>query len=125
MSVIRSLALIIVALVVCSTNRAMAVPTLSPAPGYTITWNGNDGLFSSDTTAATVPSNIARSSSGAIAFGTGASTRMACPPPLDTLEQSLGQALAASAQWRIEGDRLELLDEAGVQTLLCEAVYLK
>ena len=72
MSVIRSLALIIVALVVCSTNRAMAVPTLSPAPGYTITWNGNDGLFSSDTTAATVPSNIARSSSGAIAFGTGA-----------------------------------------------------
>lgn len=60
-----------------------------------------------------------------IDFGAGASTRMACPPPLDTLEQSLGQALAASRQWRIEGDRLELLDEAGVQTLLCEAVYLE
>jgi putative lipoprotein len=60
-----------------------------------------------------------------IAFGAGASTRMACPPPLDALERSLGQALAASTQWRIEGDRLELLDEAGVQTLLCEAVYLK
>lgn len=60
-----------------------------------------------------------------IAFGAGASTRMACPPPLDALEQSLGQALVASSQWRIEGDRLELLDEAGTQTLLCEAVYLK
>ena len=56
-----------------------------------------------------------------IAFGPGASTRMACPPPLDMLARSLGQALAASTQWRIEGDRLELLDEAGVQTLLCEA----
>lgn len=60
-----------------------------------------------------------------IEFGASASTRMACPPPLDALEQSLGQALAASSQWRIEGDRLELLDDAGTQTLLCEAVYLK
>jgi len=59
-----------------------------------------------------------------IAFGPGAATRMACPPPLDRLEAALVQALAASTQWRIEGDRLELLDEAGVQTLLCEAVYL-
>jgi putative lipoprotein len=60
-----------------------------------------------------------------LAFRPGASTRMACPPPLDALERALAQALAASTQWRIDGDRLELLDEAGVQTLLCEAVYLE
>jgi hypothetical protein len=50
---------------------------------------------------------------------------MGCPSPLDALEQSLGRSLTASTQWRIEGDRLELRDDAGVQTLLCEAVYLE
>lgn len=60
-----------------------------------------------------------------IAFGSGAATRMACPPPLDALERSLGRSLAASTQWRIQADRLELRDDAGVQTLLCEAVYLE
>ena len=59
-----------------------------------------------------------------IAFKSGISTLMACPPPLDALEKSLGRSLTASTQWRIEGDRLELRDDAGVQTLLCEAVYL-
>lgn len=60
-----------------------------------------------------------------IAFRSGLATLMACPPPLETLEKSLGQSLVASTQWRIEGDRLELRDDAGVQTLLCEAVYLQ
>jgi len=50
---------------------AQAVPVITPVGGYSITWDGNDGLFSSDTSA-TVPNNIARSSGGAIAFGTGA-----------------------------------------------------
>jgi putative lipoprotein len=56
-----------------------------------------------------------------IAFKSGVATLMACPPPLDALEQKLGQSLLASTQWRIEGNRLELRDDAGVQTLLCEA----
>jgi putative lipoprotein len=56
-----------------------------------------------------------------IAFKSGVSTLMACPPPLDELEQKLGQSLLASTQWRIEGGRLELRDDAGAQTLLCEA----
>jgi putative lipoprotein len=60
-----------------------------------------------------------------IAFQAGVATLMACPPPLDALEKKLVQALSTSVQWRIEGDRLELLDDAGTQTLLCEAVYLK
>ena len=56
-----------------------------------------------------------------IAFKSGMSTLMACPPPLDVLEQQLGRSLMASTQWRIEGNRLELRDDAGVQTFLCEA----
>jgi putative lipoprotein len=60
-------------------------------------------------------------SAAQIAFKSGVATLMACPPPLDTLEQNLGQSLLASTQWRIEGNRLELRDDAGTQTLLCEA----
>ena len=60
-----------------------------------------------------------------IAFKSGVATLMACPPPLDTLERTLSQSLTASTQWRIEGNRLELRDDAGAQTLLCEAVYLE
>ena len=56
-----------------------------------------------------------------IAFKSGMSTLMACPPPLDMLEKQLGRSLMASTQWRIQGNRLELRDEAGVQTFLCEA----
>jgi putative lipoprotein len=56
-----------------------------------------------------------------VAFKSGMTTLMACPPPLDALEQKLGQSLLASSQWRIEGNRLELRDDAGAQTLLCEA----
>ena len=50
---------------------------------------------------------------------------MACRPPLDMLERTLSQSLTASTQWRIEGSRLEFLDAAGAQILLCEAVYLE
>ena len=57
-----------------------------------------------------------------IAFKPGMSTLMACPPPLDVLEKQLGRSLVDSTQWRIEGNRLELRDDAGVQTFLCEAI---
>jgi len=56
-----------------------------------------------------------------VAFKAGMATLMACAPPLDTLEKQLGKSLIASTQWRIQGRRLELRDDAGVQTLLCEA----
>jgi heat shock protein HslJ len=55
-----------------------------------------------------------------IAFKSGMSTLMACPPPLDVVEKQLGRSLLASTQWRIQGNRLELRDDAGVQTFLCE-----
>lgn len=57
--------------VVLSGAVVQAVPVITPAGGYSISWNGNDGLFSSDASAATVPNNVARASNGAIAFGTG------------------------------------------------------
>ena len=56
-----------------------------------------------------------------IVFKSGMSTLMACPPPLDVIEKQLGRSLLASKQWRIQGSRLELRDDAGVQTFLCEA----
>ncbi len=58
-----------------------------------------------------------------IAFKPGMATLMACPPPLDALERQLGKSLLASTQWRIQGNRLELRDDAGVQTFLFEAVH--
>jgi heat shock protein HslJ len=56
-------------------------------------------------------------------FKSGMSTLMACPPPLDVLEKQLGKSLLASTRWRIQGNRLELRDDAGVQTFLCEAAH--
>lgn len=56
-----------------------------------------------------------------IAFKAGMSTLMACPPPLDAIEKRLGAALLATTHWRIQGNRLELRDDAGGQTFLCEA----
>lgn len=60
-----------------------------------------------------------------VEFKAGMSTLMACAPPLDVLEKRLGKSLLASTHWRIQGNRLELRDDAGVQTFLCEAIYLK
>ena len=56
-----------------------------------------------------------------IEFKAGMATLMACPPPLDMLEKQLGQSLLASTNWRIQGNRLELRDDAGSQMFLCEA----
>lgn len=54
----------------------------------------------------------------------GASTRMACPPPIAERERTLREALARVAVWRISGDHLGLLDAAGSTLIEAEAVYL-
>jgi putative lipoprotein len=54
-----------------------------------------------------------------LTIGPAASTRMACPPPLDQAEAALAAALAATARWQIDGPTLHLLDAAG--TVLLEA----
>lgn len=48
-----------------------------------------------------------------ITFGAMASTRMACPPPLDRLEATYLAALTAARTWRVEGTKLMLLDAQG------------
>lgn len=42
---------------------------ITPAPGYAITWSGNDGEFSIPGTNAPAPENLALASRGAVAFG--------------------------------------------------------
>lgn len=59
-----------------------------------------------------------------LTFGLGATTLMACPPPLDVREGRLSHALAQTAAWRIDGQTLELLDAGGAPLALLQAVYL-
>ena len=59
-----------------------------------------------------------------LSFGPAATTRMACPPPLDTREQALAQALARVAGWQIDTTTLELFDAAGARLLRAEAAYI-
>jgi len=59
-----------------------------------------------------------------LTFGVGASTMMACPPPLDEWERALGQVLGETAGWRIIGQTLEFLDADGAPLARFEAVYL-
>lgn len=54
----------------------------------------------------------------------GASTRMACPPPVAERERTLLEALSRVAGWRISGDHLGLLDAAGSTLIEAEAVGL-
>ncbi len=59
-----------------------------------------------------------------LTFAGGATTLMACPPPLDAREAQLKQALADTKTWRINGQVLELFDRAGTSIATFEAVYL-
>lgn len=48
-----------------------------------------------------------------LSFGPLMATRMACPPPLDHIEQSYLAALAAVRSYSVEGGRLAFLGEGG------------
>ena len=60
----------------------------------------------------------------ALTFSAGASTLMACPPPLDQLERTLGDVLTKTRAYRLDALTLELKDAAGKPLALLEAVYL-
>ena len=60
----------------------------------------------------------------ALSFSAGATTLMACEPPLDAWEADLGDLLAMTAGYRIDGQTLELLDAGGASLGLLQAVYL-
>lgn len=59
-----------------------------------------------------------------IVFVAGPMTLMACGPPLDALEKRLIDALERTKRWQIKGNTLEIMDDAGSQTALMEAVAL-
>jgi heat shock protein HslJ len=52
-------------------------------------------------------------------------TRMACPPPADTLERSFLAALEATAAHQIAGETLELRDAEGRVRILFESRHLR
>ena len=58
-------------------------------------------------------------------FSKMAVTKMACPPPLDTLERAFLQALNVTATVRISGNTLELIDASGRVRLRLEARSLE
>jgi heat shock protein HslJ/uncharacterized lipoprotein NlpE involved in copper resistance len=60
-----------------------------------------------------------------IVFTSGASTLMACPPPLEQMERKLSSVLRAARSWSITGKMLKLLDETGTGIAVFEAVYLR
>jgi heat shock protein HslJ len=65
-----------------------------------------------------------RGAGDALSFGEAAMTMMACPPPLDTRERALTEALGQVARLQITATTLELFDESGTRMLMAEAVYL-
>jgi copper homeostasis protein (lipoprotein) len=60
-----------------------------------------------------------------LTFVTAASTRMACPPPLDALENRLRDTLSETRAIVLDGQRLFLLDAEGNTVAELAAVYLR
>ncbi len=58
-------------------------------------------------------------------FQPGATTRMACPPPLDAMETTLTDTLAAVAQHQIRGETMVLYDDVGMEIAVLSAVHLR
>ncbi len=57
-------------------------------------------------------------------FGAAATTRMACPAPLDDRERRLAEALGRVESFAIGGRTLRLAEASGVELATFEAVYL-
>lgn len=57
-----------------------------------------------------------------ITFAAGATTMMACPPPLDALERRMIDTLVRTRRWQIHANTLAFEDEAGNRIALFEAV---
>ncbi|WP_372922573.1 META domain-containing protein [Roseovarius sp.] len=60
-----------------------------------------------------------------ISFGPAAGTRMACPAPLDQIEDALTQTLAAVREYRITGNTLTFLDGESEVIAIFSAVYFR
>jgi copper homeostasis protein (lipoprotein) len=106
------------------TLREQAVPAIDNRREPHMVLHGQDNRY-----AATVGCNRLIGSYDVegerITFHSGATTTMACPPPLDERERLLGDVLAAARSWRIDGQHLLLFDAGGGRTATFEAVYLR
>jgi len=60
-----------------------------------------------------------------LSFGKMASTMMACPPPFMQMERDFHGLLEKVKAWKIDGERLELLDEQGKSLARFESRYLR
>lgn len=60
-----------------------------------------------------------------LSFGKMASTMMACPPPSMQMERAFHGMLEQVKAWKIDGERLELLDDKGKSLARFESRYLK
>nr|WP_289846703.1 YbaY family lipoprotein [Pacificibacter marinus] len=83
----------------------------------------NDGRFSATVGCNGMMGDFTQQD-GTLSFGRSAATLMACPPPLDAIEQSLARALEATQSYRINGETLALYNEANDIVALLTAVYL-
>lgn len=61
----------------------------------------------------------------ALTLKAGATTMMACPPPLDAQERTLAKVLGSAASYAISGETLMLKDDAGEVIALMSAVYMR
>jgi uncharacterized lipoprotein YbaY/heat shock protein HslJ len=59
-----------------------------------------------------------------LTFTMGATTLMACIPPLEALERALCKMIAETRWYQVKGQTLELYDQEGNGIALLEAVYL-
>lgn len=59
----------------------------------------------------------------ALTVSPAASTMMACPEPLDTLERQFGEVLSRVTRYNIEGNALILTDESGAPLATFSAMY--
>lgn len=87
---------------------------LSRTPGIAFS---EDGRFSA-TAGCNTMNGTAEISGTSISFPEQiATTMMACPPPLDELEQDMAAGLAAVAELRLEDGRMLFLDSAGAAVM--------
>ena len=69
--------------------------------------------------------NTSYESAAGLHFGRMASTMMACAPEVDLVAREFSGALAATANYRIQGRQMELIDAEGRVRLRLEATSLK
>jgi heat shock protein HslJ len=124
--------LLAVSIVATSFAAALALPTALGGKWRIVAVSGAEALdasrthaeFAGDRFASTVGCNrifgrpaIAESQ---LSFGPMASTRMACPPPLDGVERQYLAALQDVSAYRLEGSTLVFLNAAGDASVTLE-----